>query len=104
MFSAGDLLNLAKIGGPSLALSLLIVLVALWRGWLELGSSAAREREFLKTYATQMKDERDGYRTQVEARQNVVEQLAAQATEISGLIREFGRLRSPTPDPGPGAR
>lgn len=91
-FSGGDLINLARVGGPSLAISLFIVLVALWRGWLEMGTSAQRERDFWRTYAQQMKDERDAYRTQVDARQNVVEQLAAQAAEFGALLRDFSRF------------
>lgn len=95
-FVALDPIKIAQVGGTSLALSLLLVLIALWRGWLELGTSSRREVEFWKNYAKQGWDERDAYRLQVEQRQSVVDQ----ALELARVLKDFQSHSRPRRDGG----
>lgn len=85
--STGDLLDIARAGGSALALSLLLVLIALQWGWLELGSAARREREFWRAFGEQMRKERDDYKAQVDTRQNVTDM----ALELAAALRAHRR-------------
>lgn len=87
--SVNDLLSIAQHGGVALAIALGVVLIGLWRGWLELGPAARREVAASEKYGIQMREERDEFKAQVEARQSIVEGMVEKSMELAVLLKEY---------------